>query len=362
MSNRQPLFFVLRERPIAVLLTTGLATIGGAAAFRMNWPLAWMLGAMSAVMIFALAGARVVMDPHFRLIMIAIIGVMIGSSFTPAVLQGVVTWAPTLLGLGGYVAIGTLASGLYLTQIGGLDRRTAFFAAFPGGLTQMTIIGGAIGADERAISINHAVRIVLVVAAIPLFFKIGLGLQRPALAMSTLADLKLVDGSIMLACAVAGGTLGYVLRNSLMYMLGPMIVSAAIHLSGITAARPPDELTAAAQIILGAAIGCRFAGSKLGMMMRTTMHGLIAAAILLAVTAAFVMLLDPFTSVGIESLILAYAPGGLTEMGLIGLALGLDIAFISTHHIVRIVLIMLVGPIFGRLFALWSRPKPGDGL
>jgi membrane AbrB-like protein len=155
----------------------------------------------------------------------------------------------------------------------------------------------------------------------------------------------------MLASAAIGAVLGHVLRLPAGFMIGPMIVSAAFHMTEVTTARPPDELVAVAQIVLGAAIGCRFVGARLGAMFRTTIHSVIAAILLLVITAVFVVGLDPFTPIGIEALILAYAPGGLTEMSLIALALGLDLAFISTHHVVRMVLIMLIGPLFARLFA-----------
>ncbi len=357
MSARKTLFPVLRSAPLAMILTTLLATAGGGAAYAMHWPLPWMLGAMATVMLATLAGFRVTIDPDVRIGMIYVIGVMIGSAFTPHILDGIATWTPTLLGLAGYVVVGTLASGFYLVRVAGFDRHTAFFAAFPGGLTQMSIIGGAIGADERAIAISHAVRIVLVVAAIPLFFSLGLGLHRPDLASASLIDLSGFDGLVMLASVILGATLGHVLRVPAGFMIGPMIASAAFHMTEITAARPPDELVAAAQIILGASIGCRFVGAKLATMLRTGIHGLLAAFVLLAVTAVFVIVLDPFTPIGIEALVLAYAPGGLTEMSLIALALGLDLAFISTHHVVRIVLIMLVGPLFARLFAARMKAK-----
>lgn len=353
----KPLFPVLRQAPRAMVLTTMLAAAGGGAAYALHWPLPWMIGPMAVVMAAALAGFRVIIDPHVRMIMIYVIGVMIGSAFQPRILDGIATWTPTLLGLFGYVVFGTFASGLYLVKVARFDRHTAFFSAFPGGLTQMTIIGGAIGADERAIAISHAVRIVIVVAAIPLFFSVGLGLHRPDLARVSLIDLGGFDGAMMLASIAIGAAIGHFARIPAGFIIGPMAASAAFHMAGVTAARPPDELVAAAQVILGASIGCRFAGARLGSMLRTALHSIVAAALLLAVTAIFVITLAPMTPVGMEALILAYAPGGLTEMSLIALALGLDLAFISTHHVVRIVLIALIGPLFARIFVLRMNTK-----
>ena len=41
-----------------------------------------------------------------------------------------------------------------------------------------------------------------------------------------------------------------------------MLVSAAIHLAGLTAGKPPGVLIAAAQIVVGAALGSRFSGVR----------------------------------------------------------------------------------------------------
>ena len=51
-------------------------------------------------------------------------------------------------------------------------------------------------------------------------------------------------------------------------------------------------------------------------------------------------------------LLLAFSPGGVVEMSLISLAMGVDIAFVSTHHFLRIFLIILLAPM---VFALVRR-------
>jgi uncharacterized membrane protein AbrB (regulator of aidB expression) len=53
---------------------------------------------------------------------------------------------------------------------------------------------------------------------------------------------------------------------------------------------------------------------------------------------------------------LAYAPGGITEMTLTSVALGFDAAFVATHHVLRIVAITTLTPI---AFALKARLRRG---
>jgi hypothetical protein len=58
------------------------------------------------------------------------------------------------------------------------------------------------------------------------------------------------------------------------------------------------------------------------------------------------------TGLSAEQILLAYAPGGLTEMSLVALALHAEAAFVATHHVVRIFLVIVAAPI---LFRLWDR-------
>jgi len=53
--------------------------------------------------------------------------------------------------------------------------------------------------------------------------------------------------------------------------------------------------------------------------------------------------------------VLAYSPGGLAEMSLVALAMNADIAYVASHHLVRISVVMALAPILFRLFL-----KPND--
>jgi membrane AbrB-like protein len=141
-------------------------------------------------------------------------------------------------------------------------------------------------------------------------------------------------------------------------VVGPMILSAAVHLAGWTAAQPPAELVAAAQVVVGAAIGCRFAGTRLELIGRTIKAAAGGTLVLMAVTLAVAFLLHAATGLPASALVLAFAPGGLAEMSLIALALSMDAAFVATHHIVRIFLVVVFAP---QLFRLLGRRAASGG-
>ena len=54
--------------------------------------------------------------------------------------------------------------------------------------------------------------------------------------------------------------------------------------------------------------------------------------------------------------ILAFAPGGQAEMVLLAIIAGTDVAYVVTHHLLRIVIVILGAPFVAR----WVRPRAGD--
>ena len=198
-----------------VALTLTIATAGGALFAIAGAPLAWMLGAMFVTTGTAMAGlATLGVYAWLRTTMIAVLGVMLGSAFTPDLLAQIPGWWPDVLALGVFVALVT-AIGFCVFHYGaGYDTTTAYFSATPGGLSEMAIMGHELGADIRTISLIHATRILVVVATIPVYFRVIEGLEIPALPrdVGSLIDLDPGEGAILAACALLGVPIGKVSR------------------------------------------------------------------------------------------------------------------------------------------------------
>ncbi len=247
----------------------GLGALGGWLATRAGLPLAWMLGAMAATTAAAIAGLPVRLPGPFRGTMLAVLGVMLGSAFTPEVMEQAGRWTLSLAALAGYVLVVTLLVWWWLARGMKFGLVTGFFAASPGGLSEMTIVGAAMGGDDRTIALVHAMRILLVVLVVPLWFRLtgqydGTGGAALAASMAHLRDLDLADGLVLAACGGLGVAAARLVRLPAAVLAGPMIASAAAHLTGLTAGAPPLELVNLAQLATGAAIGSRFAGLRPG--------------------------------------------------------------------------------------------------
>ena len=340
-------------RAIPFLSAMAIGTGGGAVFAWLGLPLPWMLGAMTATTIAATAGVRMSMPRWLRGGCVTVLGVMLGASFTPAVVARMAEWWITLAALFGWA----LASGglgwAYFAHVARFDRVTSFFSASPGGLNEMTLVGAQLGGDERTISLVHATRVFITVFAIPFWFRFHDGLSSSASGRGyvELLSIGLDDYAILAACAVVGTIGAAKLRIPAATVIGPMFLSAAVHLAGFTESAPPTLVIFAAQVVVGSTLGCRFVGFSPVVAGRTIAHACVVGSMMIAVTVATSLLLSRVADVSIASILLGFAPGGLAEMSLVAIALAADAAFVATHHIVRIVIVVLCAPLLFRSFS-----------
>ncbi len=290
------------------------------------------------------------MPGALRNAMLAVLGVLIGSGYTPETFERFGEWSLTLTGIAFYVVIAGGSCFLILRRLGGYDPATAFFSAMPGGLSEMVFIGRANDGDDRTIALIHSTRLLLTVTIIAAWFRASAPDGAALVAVGAGAsEVTSRDLALFLASALAGAAAGRALRLPASFLLGPMIVTAAVHLLGWSAARPPVEITAVAQIVIGAAIGCRFAGAHAHELLRAGAAGVAVTSLLMAFTLLATFALGAGTGLPGEVILLAFAPAGIAEMILIALALRLDVAFIAVHHLWRLVLILAAVPLAFRL-------------
>ena len=324
-----------------------LLGLGGGTLFHaLNLPLPWMLGALCATLTAAVTGLPIRTPESLRPPVIAVIGVLLGSGFTPALLGHVTGWLPSLAMLAVYAALSAAIVVPFYRRVGGFDPVTAYFAGMPGGLAEMMMMGRAMGGDDRKIVLAHAARIVVSVAAIAFWFRLVLGYQvsgnpgGPPLASMAWQDIGILAG-----CGVVGAWAGIRLRLPAPTLLGPMVVSGIVHATGLTASAPPPGLVIAAQVALGTVMGCRFVGVAARDVGRALVLSIGATAMMLALALGFAFLVHAMLGIDRSLVLLAFAPGGLSEMSLVALAMKAEVAFVALHHVVRIVLVIAFAPL-----------------
>ncbi|MDR9393090.1 MAG: AbrB family transcriptional regulator [Roseovarius sp.] len=338
-----------------------LSTVAGLVAAWLGTPLPFLIGPLVS------AGAVATGLPHklptgyrfppwLRIGFIAIIGLMIGAQVTPALVRR----APDLaLGFAALVLFVGLAHGFnyaVFRRLGRYDRATAFYSATPGGLFESLAMGEAAGADVARLTLQQFLRVITVVTLLPLGLSIWLG--QP---VGSAGGMSLAQGSVSMsslpAVAVAGLVgiaAGRLLRLPARQLTGPMLVAALISLSGIFTLDIPQWLVNVAQVVVGTALGMRFAGLSRTLILRGVGLSLVSVAGMLTMAGGCAAVLLPLTHQPFDVLFISFAPGGVTEMALVALSLEASPALVTLHHVWRI-LVTVVGL---ALSARWVR----DGL
>ncbi|TVV72933.1 AbrB family transcriptional regulator [Sphingomonas solaris] len=328
----------------AAALTVGAA--GGVLFFAAGAPLPWVLGSMAACAAASIAGLPIAASAATRRPMAAVIGVVLGSSFRPDLFDHAREWIVPLAMLPLFLTSAALLCVTYFRRVAGFDPATAYFAGMPGGIAEMVVMGAERGADERTVGLIHAARIFLVVFILPFLIRL-------VAAPVTAAPLPPVTGDTAnwalvawaTGCVIVGLVLGRLLRLPAWHLVGPLAVSAAVHMSGIADFRIPGWALATAQVGLGATIGCRFVGLSLRVLLRTLLLAAGSTVILLAVTILWAVAIAAVTGIDPVLLTLAYSPGGLAEMSMVSLSLALEPGFVVIHHLARVVLVLVGAPI-----------------
>lgn len=332
---------------LATLQTLAIGAAGGALFKLLGIPMAWMLGALGACMLASQFLPNVHIPRIFRTILQPILGVMLGSFFTPSLFSDLSRWPMVLLFLALYVVTALLFGLVYFRRVARYDLTTSFFAAVPGGLSDLTLVGASMGANIVLLGLVHSVRVLLTVVLTPFLLSYLAG-PIATTVTRTSASLGLVDVGILTLCGVAGYTLGRVLRIPAGATLGPLIVSAAVHMAGLTESSPPGVMVNGVQVVLGAYIGARFVDLDWKHFRSALGHGLVWAFGLLVISIGAALACTQVSDFELPQLILAFAPGGMAEMGLLTLALGIDVALVTTCHVARVILVYMIVPFAAR--------------
>ena len=302
-----------------------------------------LLGPMVGCLAAALAGARMEGAGHFGTFMRTFLGVAIGASVTPELLGRIPELALSLSFVP-LLVIALVSVGYpFFRRIVGFDAKTSYFSSLPGGMQEMIVFGAEEGANVRAVSLVHATRVLVIFAIVPLVATryFGLDIDRPPGAPA--ASMPWHEIAIMVASGLVGWRLALALRIPGSSIIGPMILSAILSLSGLINSRPPLELMLVAQFFIGLGVGVRYTGITPKELRIDVIAGLGYCVLASITCLALIFTIRHFLVADFLDVLLAFLPGGQAEMAMIAIIAGTDVAFVVTHHLVRIFFVITIG-------------------
>jgi len=341
-------------------LTLGLAALGTGVFWVLGIPLPFLFGPMFACLLAALAGAPLAGTGQVGVAMRTILGVAVGASITPEVLERIPQMALSVALIPVYIAVIGLVGVPFFRRVYKFDWATSWYAAMPGGLQDMVIFGQEAGGDVRALSLIHATRVLIIVTVAPLILTQGFGVSLDNPIGAPAAELPLSELLLMVAAALVGWKVGERIGLFGASILGPMIVTGALSLMDFIHFRPPAEAILAAQFFIGIGIGVGYVGVTLYELRRDVLAGVVFVLMLAVLAAGFTEIVVLLGLAPAVDGFLAFAPGGQAEMTVLAIVVGADLGYVVVHHLTRVILVITGAPVAARLFRAKDRQPDDD--
>lgn len=331
------------------LSTFAIASAGAVLFVLLGLPLPLLLGPMAACLLAALIGAPMRDAGQLGAFMRTFLGVAVGSSITPATVGHLPDFALSLLFVPLFIVV-IGAVGYPLFRLGfGFNHPTSWYAAMPGGLQDMLVFGEEAGGDVRALSLIHATRVLVIVTAAPLIMWAYWGVDLTQAPGRPATETDPLQIGLMVVAGFSGWKIAERIGLFGASILGPMILTAALSLTGIITTRPPAEIIWAAQFFIGIAVGVKYAGITWRELRVDVGAGVVYALFLAIISLGFFEVIHLTGLAPAIDAFLAFLPGGQAEMVVIAIMAGADLAYVVSHHLLRIILVILFAPVAARL-------------
>lgn len=325
-----------------------IAAPAGLVLYYLRIPLPWILGPLSAMMVYgSWSGNRILWPVGLRDCGVIVIGYSMGRTVTGQTMQQVVAHLPAMFIVTFLTVAFCIAVGYITHRRTGISLASGVVGSMPGGLAQMILLSEEIeDTDMTVVALMQTVRLIAVVFIVPFVATYGIAHMNgmPSLPSIEANAYDLVRGMPAIAAAPLGAGLAYLLKFPTPFLLGPICGAAAAVLSGYPAPPVPAELLNLAMIFFGIHMGKGITLSSLRKLGKVFPFAVGGAVLLVFFTFFLSAGLTFFTSATLITAFLSTSPGGLAEMGVIGLALNADTAFVLAYQLFRVFSLLLLVP------------------
>jgi hypothetical protein len=251
----------------------------------------------------------------------------------------------------------TVGAGILLARVTDIDAPTAALGMVAGGASGIVAMSDDLGADDRLVAVMQYLRVLVIVVLTPLA---GAVLFAPGSAHAArvggadpglLADVAFTAGAALLGVLVARP-----LRLPAGALLGPMVLTATLSLTGVSGgARVPYVVAQVAFAVIGLQVGLRFTRESLGRVARLLPWVLGSIAALIAACAVLALVLSKLAGISFLDAYLATTPGGLYAVLATAVSTGANTTFVLAVQSLRLLVMLAAAPVIVRALARRSR-------
>lgn len=336
-------------------------TVAVTAALRfVGLPGALLLGPMASAIAIALNGAKLTVPRRAYSAAQAVVGAMIAGAINPAILKTFLGNWPLFLA----VVLTTVAAsgvvGWAMSRWHVLPGSTGIWGSSPGAASAMVVMAEQFGADVRIVAFMQYLRVLCVALSAAVIAHFSAGAELPHQTAGWFAPPDLVPFSQTLALIVGGMLLGKWLRLPSGALLMPLAIGAVVQGLGAMTMVLPQPLLMFAYVAIGWVVGLRFTREILLTVAAKLPHMFGSIVALMGFCAGIAWLLTRILGIDMLTAYLATSPGGADSIAIIAASTNVDLPFVLAFQTVRLIIVMIVGPIMARRVAraMGHRPTP----
>lgn len=343
---------------------TGLSVLlgwgGWYSAARLKVPAASLLGPMILVGAAAALGLIHVDSPFWlKNVLQIVVGAFLGYSVDRTAIRRIRSMLKPITFATAWLILSALLIGHVLSLITQVDSVTAFLGTSPGGIAEMSAMAMSSRANVALVATLQTFRIIATTLAIPFLARSMAGPGAPAeprplrkdLASApspvnslTSSDRKPLSWLVCISLGAAGSLIFTWLRVPAAGILGSMIFVAGGRIALGDIERPPAKLRTVAQVGLGILIGTTFNEQTVLQLQQEFLVVALVTAATVVSSLGLAGLVRRSLHVDAQTALLACAPGGLTQMGIVADELGAQVFVVNVFQLARMICAVLILP------------------
>ncbi len=343
-----------------LLRWTALVAVSAALAYGLSlshFPAALLLGPMLAAITFGVRGAGLSLPRPLFLGAQAVIGCLVAHSATTEIAatlreDGLIIFAV----VGVTVGAGAL-TGLALTRLRVLPGTTAACGSSPGGAAAMVAMAEDYGADPRLVAFMQYVRVAAVVLSASLAARLLADVTGSGEAGASGETWSWAGLAATVTVAAVGYGLASLLRLPSAPLIGPMLLGAVLHVTGLLDIVLPGPVLDAASAAIGWYVGLRFNRRTLDETLHALPGVLTATGAIIGLCGIWAWALTYWLPIDFLTAFLATSPGGLDSVAIIAVGSKADVSFVLAVQTLRLFVVLATGPILAKWIA---RAVPGE--
>lgn len=339
------------------LLETLLCGILGGAVFEaLHLPLSWMLGPLTAVLVWKLISKRdLYWLKSFKNGGQMLLGYSMGLSFTIASARQIGHQLPSMAIVTVLMVAFGLAIAFLVAKFTGMNLPSAVMGTTPGGLSQMVVLSEEIkGADPTVVTFMQTIRMLTVIFIVPALsihaFSSGEALSNePAIGMAAQADYGSFFHIVMVVLIVLFITACAVhFKCPTPWIIGPLLTAAMMTVSGFDTPQLHPILIVLAQLCLGIYLGLGIKLNRLENWRRLLPFSIVSGLLIVGFALVLAYGLHMIYPISMTTAFLCIAPGGLPEMGVTAHTVKANVSMVAAYQLFRVFFILFIVPIFLR--------------